>query len=493
MKHKIKIFNNLVKRTIFKVQNKTNNNFNISNLNKILITFIASLFLYLFYLLIPLLYDKTWVQANIESKLFNEFRVNLSTSADISYRILPSPHFLIKDSKILVDDVKIKKSIAEIQNLKIFLNQKNFFNKEKIDFEEIIINGANFSLLRNDLKLLNKFKNKKFSNKKIKINSSNIFFRDNSEDIISIIKINKSALFFDNKKLLNSVNLKGEIFNTPFTIDYNNRPDSTQYEKINFRSKLLNLNIFNTSTIEKKIISGKNNILFSKSSINTKYNKKEKLITFESDKSKLNGSQVTYNGELSINPFDLDLKIYLDNYKVSKLFNVNSILTEFVKSKLLFNENISLKTSIIINSKTKNEIFNSAQIVFQIINGKINFDKTNFINDEIGTLQISNSNLFYKNNELIFNSDIFVDIKNSANLFSFLNTNKSSRKDFKTIFINLDYNFLSNKIKFNNLKIDNKDLDNQILTIFNSLNNNNLNNLNKRRRLLNEFLKIYVG
>ena len=58
MKQIIKNFNNLVKKTILKVQNKTNNNFNISNFSKYLITFIVIIYL-LFYLLIPLLYDKT--------------------------------------------------------------------------------------------------------------------------------------------------------------------------------------------------------------------------------------------------------------------------------------------------------------------------------------------------------------------------------------------------------------------------------------------------
>ena len=109
MKQIIKNFNNLIKRTIFKVQNKTNNNFNISGFNKYLITFIALLFFYLFYLLIPVLYDKTWVQTNIESKLLSEFKINLSTSADISYRILPSPHYLVKDSKILMIQGEKKK------------------------------------------------------------------------------------------------------------------------------------------------------------------------------------------------------------------------------------------------------------------------------------------------------------------------------------------------------------------------------------------------
>ena len=207
MKAIVKNFNNYIKKTIFKVQNKTNNNFNISNFNKYLISFIGIMFVYLFYLLLPILYDKNWLQTNIENKLFNEFKVNISISSDISYRILPAPHFLIKDSKILIDDVKKQKSIAEIKNLKIFLNQKNFFNKEKINFKKLFIDDANFYLLSSDFKLLNKLKNEKFSNKKIIINDSNIFFKDNSKKIITVIKINKAILFFDEKNLLNLFNL----------------------------------------------------------------------------------------------------------------------------------------------------------------------------------------------------------------------------------------------------------------------------------------------
>ncbi len=209
MKQIIKNFNNLIKRTILKVQNKTNNKFNISVFNKYLITFITSLFLYLFYLLIPLLYDKTWLQANIESKLLNEFKLNLSTSADISYRILPAPHFLIKDSKILVAEGEKKKSIADVKDFQIFLSQTNFFDKEKINIKKIVISNANFSLLIDDIKLLNEHISKKFSNKKVTINNSNIFFKDNLEEIISIIKVDKTVLFFDDEKLLNFFKLKG--------------------------------------------------------------------------------------------------------------------------------------------------------------------------------------------------------------------------------------------------------------------------------------------
>ena len=493
MKKIIKTFNNIIKTSIFKVQNKTNSNFKISALSKYLIILIASLFIYLFYLLIPLLYDKTWVQTNIESKLLNEFKLNLSSSGDISYRILPSPHFLIKDSKILAGHGKKIKSIAEIKNFQIFLSQGNFFNKEKMNIKIVVISDANFTLLRSDLKLLNDFTSKKFSNKKIKINNSNLFFKDNLKDIISIIKINKTVSFFDNKKLSNFLNLKGEIFNLPFIFEFNNHNDSIKYQKINFSSKPLKLNISNKSIIKKKIIYGKSNISFLSSSINTKYNFQDKLISFKSDNTKLDNSEISFTGELSINPFDLNFNINLDDHNIFKLLNINPILIEFIKSGLLFNDNISVNIFINIFSNEEKEIFQNAKINFNIIDGKINLNKTKFVNDDIGSLQLSRSNLFIKNNDLVLNSDILIDIKNSKNLFSLLNTPKSSRKDLKSILINFDYNFLNNKIKFNIIKIYNSNISNQLLTIIDSFNDNNINNFIRSRRLLNKLLKVYAG
>ena len=490
MKQIIKNFNNLVKKTIFKLQNKTNNNFNISVFNKYLITFIVSLFIYLFYLLVPLLYDKTWVQSNIEKKLLKNFKINISTSADISYRILPAPHFLIKDSKILISSVNKKKSIAEIKDFKVFLSQRNLFNKEKMRLNKIVIDKANLSLLSSDLKLLGELKDKKFSNRKININNSNIFLKDKLSDTISIIKINKAILFFDDKKLSNFFNLNGEIFNIPFTFTFEN---DTKYEKINFNSRLLKLNISNESIKEKNLTSGKNNISLLKSIINTKYNVKEKLVIFKSNNSRLDNSKLGYTGKLSINPFDLDLIIDLNNYKISKLFNPNPILIELIKSRLLFNDNISVNSSIIVESNIRNEIFHNGKINFHIINGQINFNKTKFSNNDIGSIQLDNSNLFYKNNDLIFNSNLLIDITNIENLFSLLNTNRSSRKIFKSIFVNFNYNFLTNKVKINNLKIDNKDVNSQFLSIIDGFNINNFDNLNKSRRLFNELLKAYVG
>ena len=494
MKSIIKNFNNSVKRTIFKVQKKTNNNFNIDSFNKYLLILIASLFLYIFYLLIPLLYDKEWVKNNLETKLLSEFKVNLRSFDDISYHFLPTPHYLIKDSKILSNSSKNQKLIADVKNLKIFLIKKNFFNKDKMTIENIAINEANFFLSRNGLKQLNDTSNNQFSNKKIIINKSNIFFKDNLNEIIAIIKINRATLFLDEKKLLNLFNLKGDVFTVPFTFELKNNIELIKKKEINFEAKSLNLNIFNESIVKKNDqITGKNIISFLNSTINTKYEVGDKFITFASNDSGLDSSEANYNGELSINPFDLNLNINLDNYKISELFKLDSILIEFLKSELLFNENISLNVSLTINSNKKEETFHKAKIYFNILNGRVNFNNTKFVNDDIGLLQLSNSNLFFENNKLILNTDLLINIKDSDNLFSFLNTSKESRKEISNILINLDYDFLSNEIKFNDVKIDNNKANDEFLNILESFKDNNSNNLIKSRRLLNKILDIYEG
>ena len=494
MKQIAKNFNNLIKKTIFKVQNKTNTKFKISTFNKFLITFIGILFFYIFYLLLPLLYDKGWVKDNIETKLLSEFKIDLSSFKDISYRILPAPHYLIKDSKILLNSLKNPESIADVKNFKIFISQKNLFNKEKMTIKNITINEANFFLLRSDFKILNNSNNNKFSNKKIEIKKSNIFFKDNLEKIIAIVKINRAILFFEDKELLNLFNLKGNVFTIPFTLEVKNTNDLIKKKEINFKAKSLNLNVFNESVVEQNNqVIGKNIISFLNSTISTQYEVDDKFITFISNSSRINGSKIKYNGELSINPFDLNLNIILNDYKISQLFKRNSIFTELLKSELFFNENITLNTSLIVKSNTKNQIFHKAEIYFTIKNGKINLDNTKFINNDIGLFKLDNSNVFYENNKLVLNTDLLLDVKDSNRLFSFLNTSKKSRKEIRNILINLNYDFLSNEIQFNNIKINNSDMEGQFLNIIEGFKDNNLNNLVKTKVLLNELLSAYEG
>ena len=491
MKQFVKNFNNLIKSTIFKVKNKTNNKIKVSSFNRYLITLISLLFISLFYLLIPTLYDKNWVQQNIEHNLLKEFKINFSLSSDISYNILPSPHFLIKDSKIFKQDGNKKIVLSDIKSLKVFISKKNFFDKEKMELNYVNIVNANFSLFRDDFKLLKNATNNKLSNKKIKINKSKIFFKDISGEVISIIKIIKASLFLDNDNLFY---LKGEVFNVPFIFNFEKKFNLLETEIIDINTKSLKLDILNTLNVsDNNDYNGENIISFINSIVRTKYKIEDNMLIFESSDSKIKNNKINYKGKLLINPFDLNLDINVDDYAISKLSNLNFILGELVKTELFFNNNISVHTSINVNSNEKKEIFQNANIKLNIINGKINFNKTRLINDRIGSLTLKNSNLFFKNNNLTLNTDIFVDLKNTDALFFLLQTTKKSRKSIKNIQINLDYDFLTHQTKFNNIKINNKEVNDKIYAIIKDFTFSKLNNWNKSKRIVNKLLRNYEG
>ena len=117
---------------------KFNFNFNPKfNINtKVIIFGISTLiFLYLLYLSIPSLYKSGRVQKVLSDEILSEFNLNISLSPDITYRILPTPHFSIKDSKLFYSNSNINNEIGELKELKIFIGQSNFFNKRRNDFK----------------------------------------------------------------------------------------------------------------------------------------------------------------------------------------------------------------------------------------------------------------------------------------------------------------------------------------------------------------------
>ena len=57
----------------------------------------------------------------------------------------------------------------------------------------------------------------------------------------------------------------------------------------------------------------------------------------------------------------------------------------------------------------------------------------------------------------------------------------------------MNYDFLTKQIDFNVVKIDNNKVNNKLLSIIDGFNDNNVNNLNKSRNILNEILGAYEG
>jgi len=180
---------------------------------KLVFFFISFIFfIYLLYLSIPSLYDTGRVQKDISEKLDKDFNLKFSLSTDISYRILPKPHFVIKDCELIQLKSNISNRVAEIQDLKIFIKQSNFFDK-KIYIKNLRITKANFFLNKPNINFIKNFLDNKFSIHEIKITKSKIFFKDKNDELIFIYSIKdfKSKYQKDNNK--NVLTMDGEIFN----------------------------------------------------------------------------------------------------------------------------------------------------------------------------------------------------------------------------------------------------------------------------------------
>ena len=191
----------------------------IAKLNKILIPVTSLYFLYLLYLSIPAIYDISRLQIELPKKILNEYNIEASFSSNINYSILPSPHYIIKDVKIFNNLTQSEKEVAQIKKLKIFISQKNFFNKNNIIIKKITIQETNFLVQKKDLKFIDSFLGKKFSKNPIIIKKSNFFYKDKKNNDIVFFPISKIKLIYDEKKSKNTASGKGKIFNTPFNIN----------------------------------------------------------------------------------------------------------------------------------------------------------------------------------------------------------------------------------------------------------------------------------
>ena len=92
-----------INRLLEKYLNKLNPN-NLSNIlrsNKVFVTFVAIIILFLSYLSIPHVYNKAEIQKELESQLFDKFGLNLNFTKKLEYNFYPRPHFIIEESSIL--------------------------------------------------------------------------------------------------------------------------------------------------------------------------------------------------------------------------------------------------------------------------------------------------------------------------------------------------------------------------------------------------------
>ncbi len=452
----------------------------ISNFNKYLISFIGLLFLYLFYLSIPALYNKETLQKELTEKLLEDFNINFSLSSDIKYLILPSPHILVKNVKIFDDNKKNPKELSQIKKLKVFISQKSLLNQKNLRINKFLILDANFIIQKEDVKYFNNFINKKFSNKKTNIKNSNIFFKDIQSETISIFNIDNLELFFDKKNSENLIISNGKLFKIPFNFKWakNFKIDSRSEFSMELKKLLMNIENISISN-DNKFISRKNILSIGNSKFITDYKIENDVLLVNSNDSKLINNQIKYEGEIYLNPFDLNLKIFLEKLNIDKLVIRNDILKELLYSKVLFNKNLSANIVIDAENVVKNKLFDSGKIFLKFNNRSINLNNSYFVSNKIGKLKLDTSNLKFIDDKLIYYGSFNFEIKDQKEFYKTFQTPKKNRKKLANIYLDIEFDILENNLNIINFVINdlNSELSDPVKSILQQYSNNQENKI----------------
>ncbi len=311
---------------LFKKQNLKKKIFDIYNnfyINKFkinyLIFFISLLcFYYLIYLSFPGIIHNKSDQNYFTEELKKKYNLEFSLTPEIKYSILPKPHFQISDVIIFNNNNNFQKEIAQVKKLKIFLYQKNFFKKRKLDIKTIELFETNFFINKMDLDFIKIFLHKGFVNNPLIVKRANLFYQDMDKKTISFLNLKKINMEFNDKNDNDVLISNGEIFNIPFNITW--KQDLNKRTQIsNFKFKKINLNIINSTKFINKNKRSKLQVYLNRSRYVVDYILDNKQINFESNNSFIGNNKFIFSGSIYLDPFNFKVNSSLDSLKLKKL------------------------------------------------------------------------------------------------------------------------------------------------------------------------------
>ena len=299
-------------------------------------------------------------------------------------------------------------------------------------------------------------------------------------------KIENLKFFYDDKNESQKVKSTFEIFNIPIKLEISKNINS-ENKNLKLLSKKIRLNIETSIEHSDSEISGffilellnKNNLF--------NYMIKENALIFSSKDKNI-------NGELNFKPFYFSSNLNFDYINQRKIFQKESLLLDLFNSELLNNSNLSAIINIFIKKIDKFEYLEDYAFKLEFDDGRI------FINDFDtkwnNSVSINSNDIEFINNEdgkrLI--GEILFNFNDIERFFRYFQIKRNYRNVFDQIKADINYDFESNKLIINNLKIDNKSyrsLDEMI----ESVNKVDKNLFNKVifRNFVKEFFQVYAG
>jgi len=307
-----------------------------------------------------------------------------------------------------------------------------------------------------------------------------------------INKIDQLKYYYDLKDNKNTFLAKNEIFNIPYTFEQKNHKDEKKIlTKVNFDFlKLQVKNILSYKQIQKN---GLIEFTFNKNKSEGTYQLNNNLFKFNYINKSL-GNDFKYEGTINLIPFFSEISGDIDIINLNKLFNPDAILTQLFKSELLNNKNLNINGIINAEQIIPFKDLNNLVFKFRIEDSLLDISETKFSWLDNVDFQIFDSLLYVRDNNLVLDGNISIDIHNSSEIYKFFQTPRNYRKKINKIKFNFIYNFDQEITNLNNIEIDNlvnPDVNN-ILGQFISK-DTILQNRIYFKKLINEAIKSYAG
>ena len=419
-----------------------------NNLAKIILPSIIIFFTAILLLSLPVLLNYNSIQNVIEKKVSSEFKINLKILDDISLKIFPRPHYLVKKANLDLDLENEKSSIIKTQNLKIYIPLRKIYSKSNINIKEIEIEKANIYFKLNDVL---DFKNHLYYkiNKPIYIKKSKFFLVDENNETIFISPIKKINYHINTNNNSKELIIKGNLFD----IDYSSfwkrsyKEPSISFNEIKFKNPNLFIKNF-FSYKDKSNFSGKSSINFLNEDIVINYIIKDKKIFINSpDKSK--NQKIKINSIIELEPFYIESTI--DISKKDNNFLIDNLLY-FILNSNEYLGNINGKLTLALNN-LQNSIINDGKINFSINEQFVKLENSVFEIKGIG--KIKSDFRYYENQgDLIFTSENVFEITNVKEFSKKFQISSKRLKNIKTIYFDLEKNIDNNEISISNIYLN---------------------------------------
>ena len=473
---------------------KNLNKLNAANLkkilvnNKIFLTTFLLVILFLSYLSIPNIYNQNQISKELKKSLVEELNLEFNFEKKFDYKFFPRPHFITNESSLIFNE----KKISEISKIKIYVSLDKLFSLKKMIVKEVIIDGANFKLNKNNYSFFTKLLDNNFKDIKFEIFNSNIFYRNFEDEVLFINKIINAKYIYDLNESKNILYSKNDIFNLPYSIEvYNNEDKKKLSSKIEIES--LGLQIKNQFSYGEKFNTGLSEFNYLNLKSIAEYETNKNYFEFKLF-DKAQNSKFSYNGNLNFKPFHSNLEGITTEINLDPLFSAHGIIKELLKTEILNNKNVDFKLNISANEIKNFNHFVNIALKSKIQEGLIDLDETKFSWKNYVNFNLTDSLIYIKDGKLILDANSQIELNNINEVYKFLLTPKNLRKKINKMNINFTYLFDEKIININDIKVDGK-LNTNLSKNFNQilLKENNLQNKVYFKKLINDAIRSYSG